>query len=105
MTFVIGEVDSNDITPAFATAITPGSGQDVGTTSTPVVAANANRKRLIVVNAGDVTVWLTLAATGAAVGNGIPLAAGGGSFVGDWAGAVSAIHGATGTKRVGFVEL
>lgn len=55
------------------------SGVSVATSNTAVLAANESRKRVIIVNAGASAVWLSLGAA-AVVGQGIFLAAVGGSF-------------------------
>lgn len=86
--------------------MTPGTNVAVGTTSTPVVPANNYRYELIITNDSDTTVYLRLAADGAALNSGIRLNANGGSWSsGNYDGAVSAIHAGVGTKNLCVVEV
>lgn len=77
----------------------------VATTSTQLIAANAVRLYLLIVNDSDTPIYLSLNGA-SAVGAGIRLNPGGGSFelshkAGNlFTGAINAIHGATGTKNV-----
>jgi len=66
--------------------------------NTTVIAANANRRYLLIVNDSDTVVYLWLQAGAAAVNRGIRLNASGGSFEltphsGMYAGAIRANHG------------
>ncbi len=89
-----------------AGADNPGGAVAVGTASTPVVGSTPGRVELVLTNDSDTTVYLRLAATGAALGQGIRLNANGGSFSTDkYLGPVSAIHGGTGTKNLCVVEI
>jgi len=88
----------------FSSALSSG-GQDVATTSTFVVAANVSRSLLILTNASDTVVYVTLGGGAAVLGQGSPLAANGGRVEIETTLEARAIHGATGTKRIGVVEL
>jgi len=82
---------------------------DVTTTSSAIVAANANRKQLIVTNNSDAIIYL---ATGkdAVLNTGIRLNPAGGVFCISDGGelyskeAVYAIHGASGSKQLTYQE-
>jgi len=93
------EVDSQ---PTVLTALTP-DGADVGTESTIVMAANANRKYASFVNNSGATIYLGKG-TAAVVDKGPPLQAYGGvetiTKENLFLGAVYAIHAGTGTKRL-----
>lgn len=81
-------------------------GVDLQTTSTPVVAANAMRDVLILTNASDTGQWITLAVSGAQVGQGIYLGPNGGQWSEQYSGPACGLHiGSSGTKRIGVVEL
>jgi len=105
-----GSVTDNDGRAVFVegsfpfSAVLAQSGFDVTTTSQAAIAARTGRSQVTVVNASDTPVYLGLGAT-AVVGNGIYLAANGGSWTEAYDGQVTAIHGGTGTKRVTFVEM
>jgi|DewCreStandDraft_5_1066085.scaffolds.fasta_scaffold01244_29 hypothetical protein len=83
------------------------TGVDVGTTSTQVLGARADRKYAIFINDSDTPIYLAFAAT-AQVGAGVRLAENGGFYEITWnnpiTAAVWAIHGGTGTKRLTVVE-
>lgn len=88
------------------TATNPGTGVNATTSTGVVVAARADRNYLRITNASDTVVYLRLAATAATVGTGVYLAAAGGYFeIEGYAGAVSAIHGGTGSKVLTVVEV
>ena len=78
---------------------------DVAATSTAVIAASSNRKYIIFVNDSDTVMYLSF---GGAAGlyTGVRVNANGGSyemglgFGNNFTGAVYAIHGGTGTKRL-----
>jgi len=87
------------------------SGVDVATSSTQVLydtgTSGYQRHYAVIVNDSDTVIYLKLG--GAAVLNaGIRLNANGGSYTIDFSnrynGAVNAIHGATGTKRVTYLQ-
>ena len=65
----------------------------VGTASTSVVAANADRQELIIVNASDTDIFLKLG-TGAALNSGIYLKVGGAFVTSKYTGEVTAISSA-----------
>lgn len=77
----------------------------IGTSSTQVLAANSNRKLLILVNDSDENIYVSLGGT-ATLNNGIRLNANGGSFVLDnpiYKGVVNAIS-SSGSKTLAGVE-
>ncbi len=77
---------------------------DVGSGSTPVLSANANRKKMILVNDSNETIYVNFSAT-AVLNEGIRLNANGGNVVDDiYTGAVSAIS-ASGSKNLTVTEL
>jgi len=80
----------------------------VGSTSTTILAANANRKYAVIVNDSDTVIYLALGAA-ASVNSGIRLNANGGAYEINWTnlykGAIYGIHAAAGlTKNVTVVE-
>lgn len=81
----------------------------VATTTAASIAANANRKYLLLVNDSDTVIYLGLG-TAAVLNKGIRLNALGGSYemsflLGNlFTGAVNAIHGGTGTKNLMMTE-
>lgn len=87
----------------FSAALT-NTGYDATTTSSVVIAANANRSQITIVNASDTAVYLAVGVA-AVVGAGIYLAANGGSWTEAYSGEVRVIHGGTGTKRLTVLEL
>ena len=101
-------IDNGDGTYSVATSAEKGEGQSpvgapVGTTSTQILAANANRKHAIIVNDSDVDMWLAIGQP-AEAHKGIRLNARGGSLViGKRTDlfsvqAINGIHESTGTK-------
>lgn len=106
MSFIFGEVDARDVTAPFTAALA-NSPVTVADTDTSVATANGNRSLLIIGNGDrELTVWVTLAPTGSAVGQGIPLLPGHVERIA-YSGAVCAVHdGPPGeTARVGVIEL
>ncbi len=84
----------------------PGGVVAVGTTSTLVLGQNSDAAERTIINDSDTTIYLRLAATGAAVGQGMRLNANGGSYSTEaYLGPVSAIHGGTGTKNLVVTEV
>lgn len=83
------------------------TGVNIGTTSTPVLAARPGRKYAIFVNDSDTVIYLAFGSP-ASVGNGVRLTKDGGFYEITWnnpiEAAVYAIHGGTGTKRLTVVE-
>src|SRR5512133_3637925 len=80
----------------------------VGVATAEALAANANRKYVLLVNDSDTTVYLGLGVA-AVVGQGIRLSANGGSLELDagsgwYVGAINAIHGGTGAKNLLITE-
>lgn len=82
-------------------------GVDVGTVSTLILAANANRRYAAIINDSDTPIYLAINAA-AALNSGIRLNAGGGAYEINWTNlhglALYGIHGSTGFKRVTAVE-
>jgi hypothetical protein len=82
-------------------------GVDVGTNSTEILAANADRKYAAIVNDSDTDIYLGVGEA-AVLNKGIRLNANGGSYEITWMnlykGAIYGIHGGSGTKRVTIVE-
>lgn len=82
-----------------------GTAVDVGTSSTLVLSANTSRKYAVFVNDSDTSIYLALGQA-AVASEGIRLNPSGGSYEMDaklgnlYRGAVYAIHGSTGTKRL-----
>ena len=79
----------------------------VAVTSTSVLAANASRKYLQLINDSDTTIYLSVDGGAAALNTGTRLNANGGSIVFDNyipVGTVNAIHGSTGTKTLLVTE-
>lgn len=103
---------ASDVSAATPLPVNPGilasalsnGGQDVATTSTPVIAANASRSLLILSNGSDTGIWITFAVNGAANGMGLYLAPGV-VFTEAYSGAVCAMNVGSGIKRLGVVEL
>ena len=96
------------LTSGVATASEPGKAVNVLTTSTVLLAANANRVSAVFVNNSDVDISLSLGGT-PVVGAGIILKAGGGCYeinrTNLYVGAVKAIRAAAaGNKPVGVTE-
>ncbi len=85
------------------------SSVDVETAATAVVAASTTRQYLLLINASDTDMWLSLGGA-ATAGAGIPLYANGGSYemtivLGNcYAGAITAIHEGSGTKTLLVTE-
>lgn len=79
---------------------------DVGSTSTPVLSTNANRRFLFLVNDSDENIYVSLGPT-AVLNEGILLTAGGGALTLDiasmWLGSISAIC-ASGGKNLTVSE-
>lgn len=79
---------------------------DVGATSTPVLAANADRRFLFLVNDSDENIYVSLGSV-AVLNEGILLTAGGGALTLDiasmWLGSISAIC-ASGSKNLTVSE-
>lgn len=80
---------------------------DIGTTSTPVLAANADRCYAVLTNDSDTVIYLALGED-AVANSGPRLNAAGGSYEilkGNlFKGAINAIHGGTGAKRLTYSE-
>jgi hypothetical protein len=103
--------DSDPFIPEMATSTTPGEVTNitnfavtVGTSSTQVLAANSNRKLLILVNDSDETMYVSLGAT-ATLNNGIRLNSNGGALALDdpiFKGIVNAICISGSKKLVGI---
>ena len=90
------------VNSATSTAVT------VGNTSTSVLAANPDRKAVVLVNDSDTDIYVELSAS-ATINEGVRLNAGGGSFrmdlsTGIYLGAISAIASA-GSKNMTVIEL
>ena len=79
---------------------------DIGSSSTSVLASNANRRFLFLVNDSDENIYVSLSGT-AVLNEGILLTAGGGALTLDiasmWLGAISAIS-ASGSKNLTVSE-
>ncbi len=101
-------IDNGDGTYSVATSAEKGIGQAprgvaVGTSSTEILATNANRKHAIIVNDSDVDIWLAIGQP-AEVHKGIRLNARGGALVISKRAdlfsvqAINGIHESTGTK-------
>lgn len=90
--------------PQVDTATEGGGSVTVGSTSTAVVAANANRVKITIINDSDEAIYLAYGK--AAVSNkGIRLNANGGNITEEtWTGAINAIC-ASGSKVATYVEL
>ncbi len=86
-------------------AYQPGTSVAVGTTSTPIVGHLGGRRELVISNDSDTVVYLRLAASGAAVGQGIRLAPGNTYNTVRYEGPVCAIHGGTGSKNLCVTEV
>jgi hypothetical protein len=82
-------------------------GIDVGVSSSQILAANTNRKGVVIVNDSDSTIYLSIG-TAAEMNKGIRLNANGGSYEMNWSNlstqAINGIHGASGNKRVCVME-
>ena len=79
----------------------------VATTTTDVLAANASRKYLQLINDSDTTIYVSIDGGNAVLNTGTRLNANGGSAVWDTyipVGTVKAIHGSTGTKTLLVTE-
>lgn len=102
-------VNTQDRTPAYVQARLV-SGVDVATTSTAVVAADADAVMIELVNGSDSPIWIAFGTSGspiptAVVGTGVYLAAYGGAYTGYYNGAVAAIGTqSSGTKRLGIIR-
>lgn len=87
-----------------ATASTTSTGVTVGTSSTTIIASNANRKSVIIVNDGDETIYLKYGSA-ATTASGIRLNASGGSLREDlYTGIITGIC-ASGGKNVTVTEI
>jgi hypothetical protein len=83
-------------------AINPGDAVTVGTESTEVAPAR-RRKKLVLGNGSDETIWVKLSEDGAANGEGIPIFTNTGLVLSEYGGAVCAAC-ATGGKSLGRAE-
>ncbi len=90
------------------TVVPVSKGHNVTTSSTTVLASNADRTYALIVNDSDEVIYLKLGTT-ALVNSGIRLSANGGwlEFTENdalWTGIITGIHGGTGNKAVTVTE-
>src|SRR4051812_2540129 len=96
-----GSDERQEVTDPIPESASP-SGYNVTTSSTQAIAANSARVGVFVQNVSDVDIWLGIGGA-AVVDSGLRLQAGDWIEL-RWQGAVNALHGSSGIKRLAFTD-